>query len=430
MRTIATVTALIALAAASSALAVPAVDVVTVEGIIDPPTAHYIIRGINMAERDGAQALVIRMDTPGGLDKSMRDIIQKILSAQVPVIVYVWPNGARAASAGVFITYASHIAAMAPTTNLGSAHPVAIGPGGAQMDKTMSEKVVNDAAKYIKSIAERRGRNAKWAEEAVRKSVNLTAKEAKAQNVIDYVANSLHDLLRQVDGKSVDLDGKKVTLHTVGAPLNFIGMSPRERFLDFLADPNVAYILLLIAVYGIIFELQNPGAILPGVLGGISLILFLYSFAVLPLNAAGLALIALAIILFLVDAMVPSHGILTAGGIIAFAMGSFMLFETGTPAFRISLQILIAGVLVTSAFFVFLVQTGIRALKRPYVSGPEGMVGVTTVARTDINPEGKVFVEGAWWTAQTYGPPIKKGERVKIVEVRGLKVIVEKEGEP
>jgi len=253
------------------------VYVVTVEGIIDPPTQQYIVRGIDTAEREGAQALVIRMDTPGGLDKSMRVIIQRMFAADVPIVVYVWPNGARAASAGVFITYASHIAAMAPATNLGSAHPVAIGPGGAEkMDKTMSEKIENDAVKYIKSIAEKRGRNAKWAEEAVRKSVNLTAREAKEQHVIEYISDDLRGLLRQIDGRRVKLPGETVTLRTARAPIRFIKMTTRERFLDLLSDPNIALFLMLVAIYGIIAELQNTGAILPGVLGGISLILFLY----------------------------------------------------------------------------------------------------------------------------------------------------------
>lgn len=408
------------------------VYVITFKGSINPASANYIIRGINTAEKDGAQAIVVRLDTPGGLMDSMRDIVQKMLAAEVPVVVYVWPNGARAASAGVFISYASHIAAMVPVSNLGSAHPVAISPGGSQeMDETMSEKIQQDAVKYIKSIAEKRGRNAEWAEEAVRKSVNLTSREAKEQNVIEYISEDLEELLAQIDGTTVDLPSRQITLNTLGAPIEHLDMSKRERFLDLLANPNLAYILLLVAIYGIIAELQNPGVVFPGVVGGISLILFLYSFAILPLNTAGLVLIALGIILLIADAMLPSYGLLTLGGIGTFGLGSFMLFDTGSPEFAISMRILAGGIIATSGFFIFLVRTGVKALKKPFVSGPEGLlVGKVVPARTDINPEGKIFAQGAWWTAYTEGQPIKKDEMVRVVAMRGLKVIVEKESEP
>jgi membrane-bound serine protease (ClpP class) len=400
---------------------------ITVDGAIHPASADYVVRGIGKAEQDNAQALLIKLDTPGGLMDSMRRIVQAELSSDVPVIVYVSPNGARAGSAGVFITIAANIAAMAPVSNIGSAHPVALSPvgGSGGMDRTMEAKVENDAAEYARSIAERRGRNADWAEQAVRKSVNLTANDALKQNVINYIAEDTRDLLRKIDGSKVQFEDGTVTLHTAKAPVRELPMNARETFLGFLANPNVAAILLMMAIYGIIAELSNPGAIFPGVIGGISLILFLYSFSVLPLNAAGLALVVFAIILFIAEVKVPGTGILTFGGIVSLALGLFLVFNTGSPVFRLSLQVIGLLVLFTSAFFILIIQSGLRALKKPFVTGREGMIGRIVEARTDISPVGKVFTEGTLWTAES-DESIKAGEKIKIVDIDGLKLVVRK----
>ena len=418
--------ALAVLSSASVVEAAPAdarpVDVITLKGGIDPASASFIVRAISTAETDGAQALVIRLDTPGGLMDSMEKIVQKELAARVPVVIYVAPSGATAASAGAFITLAAHVAAMAPATNIGSAHPVA-GLGG-KMDKTMTEKVENHAAKYIKSIAQERGRNQEWAELAVRKSINATASEALQKAVIDLIAVSSRDLLKKIDGRTIKTKAGKMTLHTASAPTRALEMNAREQFLHVLSNPNILYILILIAMYGIIFELSNPGAILPGVLGGIALILVLYSAAVLPINVAGIALIVLAAILFIIDLNVPSHGILTGGAIISFALGSFILFDLSSPVFRVSLGVLAGGTLITSLFFMFIVGSGMRALKNPVVSGSQGMIGKFAEVKTDIDPVGQALADGAYWTAVTDGGPIKAGEIVKIVGMEGLRIKV------
>ncbi len=307
--------------------------VIQVEGVIAPSSADYIVSAIKQADRELAEALVIELDTPGGLDLSMRSIIKEMLAAERPIVVYVSPSGARAASAGAFITLAAHVAAMAPGTNIGAAHPVNM---GGQMDKEMNKKVTNDAAAYIRTIAERRGRNVQWAEDAVRKSVSATEKEALKLGIIDLVSEKLDDLLGALDGRAVTTAGNKVILHTKGVEVKRIDMGLRDKVLKVISDPTIAYILLMLGLAGLYFELSTPGAILPGILGGIFLILAFYAFQTLPINYAGLLLILLAIILFIAEVKVTSHGLLAAGGIAAMVLGSIMLIKSSEPFMRIS----------------------------------------------------------------------------------------------
>ncbi len=390
------------------------------KGTINPATARYIIRGIEEAEKSNAQALILQMDTPGGLDASMREIVTRIIASKVPVVVYVAPSGSRAASAGAIIGLSAHVLAMAPATNIGASRPIDIS------GKAVSDKVVNDAAAYARSLAKKRGKSVDWAEKVVRKAISNTAEEAKSLGIADIIAEDEKSLLLQLDGRTIELDGKKVTLKTGNAFVQEIEMNAREKFLQVIADPNVAYILMLIAIYGIIAELNNPGAIFPGAIGGISLILAFYALSVLPINLAGLLLIGLAIAMFITDVFVPSHGALTVGGIVAFGLGSFMLFERGTPAFALSMSVLIAGVVCTSLFFAIIVGTGVRSLRNPVVSGKEGLIGQIAYAKTDINPEGKVFVDGAYWNARTDGEPIHTGNKCKVVDTEGFTLIVKK----
>ena len=403
----------------------PVVYTMQIEGVIEPAVALYVHRAVQVAERNGAQALILLLDTPGGLGDSMDSITKDFLASDVPIVVYVWPPGAKAASAGAIITLAANIAAMSPATNIGAAHPVVL--GGEQPDQVMSKKLENDAAASARKIAEQRGRNVKVAEAFVRKSVSLTENEAKQQNIIDIIAVNQKDLLRQINGRKVKTPGGEVTINTRNAKVVAITPSLRERFLHVVGNPNVAYILMLIAIYGIIFELNNPGSIFPGVVGGIALILALFSFAVLPVNLAGVLLIVLGIALLVTDLFVPGHGILTVGGLIAFVAGSLILFETGSPVFRISVTLVITMAAVTGAFFLFAVGAGIRAQKAKVVTGKEGMMGQLVEARTDIAPKGKVFAEGSWWNAVTDGEPIKKGEMVRITGMEKLLLRVKKE---
>ena len=403
----------------------PLINTIRVEGPISPAMALYVQRGIDIAEDSQAQALIVLLDTPGGLDDSMRSIVKSFFGSSVPIVVYVSPQGARAASAGAIITLASHIAAMSPGTAIGAAHPVAL--GGEQPDETMSEKIAQDAAAYARSIAKRRGRNVDWAEQAVLKSVSVTEEEAKQKNVIDIVAKNLEDLLKQIDGRKVKTVAGEVTINTTNAQVRMIEPNLRERFLHVVGNPNVAYILMLIAIYGIIFELQNPGSVFPGVVGSIALILALFSFAILPVNLAGILLIVFGVALLVTDLFVPGYGIFTVGGLIAFVAGSLILFETGSPVFRISVTLVITMAALTGAFFLFAVGAGIRAQKAKVVTGAEGMIGQVVEARTNIDPKGKVFVEGERWNAIAEGEPIKKGELVRIVGVEKLRLKVRKE---
>ncbi len=401
----------------------PVFDVITVSAAITPPAAEYIIQSINEAAKSGAEGLIIRLDTPGGLDLAMRDIAKEILNAHVPVIVYVAPSGARAASAGVIITVAAHIAAMAPGTNIGAAHPVSLGIGGG-MDKTMSQKVVNDAVAYVRGIAKKRNRNEEWVEKAVRKSESITAEEALRLKVIDFVTTDLNQLLSQMDGREVSLATGKKVLRTKGAVLNDKKMGTRQKILSALSDPNIAYILLLIGLAGLYFEFSTPGVILPGVIGGISLILAFFAMQTLPVNYAGVALILFSIILFIAEIKVISHGILTIGGIISLIIGSLMLFETPDPALRVSWSVLIPAVAITSLFFITVIAIALKAqLKKPQ-GGQEGMVGEEGEAVTDVFEEGNVLIHGEYWSAVS-DVPVAKGSKVRVIRVEHLKVRIE-----
>lgn len=398
--------------------------VITVNGVINPASAEYIGKSIKKANEQKREAIVIELDTPGGLDTSMRDIVKNIIGSEVPVIVYVSPSGARAASAGVFITLAAHVAAMSPGTNIGSAHPVGVGE---KMDKVMSEKVTNDAAAYIKSLAERTGRNSKWAEDAVRKSVSATEEEALKLKIIDFVSNDLNTLLSIIDGKKVKTVMGERILKTAHVNVVREEMSLRHKILNVITDPNVAYMLMLLGFYGLFFELTNPGSIFPGVMGGICLILAFYAFQTLPVNYAGLLLIILAIILFILEIKIISHGVLTIGGVIAMLLGSLMLFESPGPFMKLSLFLILPAVIVTALFFTVVVGLAYRAYKRKPVTGAEGLVGMEGIANTDITKDsGIVLLHGEIWSAYS-DETISKSEKIVVVSLSGLKVKVRKQ---
>ncbi|MCK4361840.1 MAG: nodulation protein NfeD [Dehalococcoidia bacterium] len=400
----------------------PQVDVLRVEGTVNPVLAGYIDRGIGLAEEHGATACIIEMDTPGGLDSAMRDIVKRILEADVPVVVYV-PPGCRAASAGAFITLASHVAAMAPGTGIGAAHPVALGEDG--MDETMEEKVVNDAVAYIISIAEARGRNADWAEAAVRESRSSPASEALELGVIDIVADNLDDLLLQLDGRQVTLlSGEEVTLQTDSAEINYTDMGAIERFLFTIADPNIAYILLSLGMLGIMLELYNPGAIFPGVVGAICLLLSFYSLGMLPVNYTGVLLIVLAFGLFVAEVFITSHGLLALGGIASLTVGSMTLM--GSPYFQINPGVIAGVVIVVSVVCVFVIGAIVRTHRRRQQTGREAMVGMVAVAKTNLDPTGTVFVHGERWQATVDEGKVEPGEEVVITKVEGLRLSVTK----
>ncbi|HEY3248723.1 MAG TPA: nodulation protein NfeD [bacterium] len=396
---------------------------IRVSGVIAPSTARYINRAIRDATEQRAEAVLITLDTPGGLLKSMDDITKGMLNAEVPLIVFISPSGARAASAGVFVTYAANIAAMAPGTHIGAAHPVSVGQGG-QQDKTMIAKITNDAVANIKAIAHRRGRNAEWAERAVRESVSVSDEEAVQLHVVDLIALDVPDLLTKIDGRTVETVTGPTRLATRAAAVRPVEMDATERFLDLLSDPNVGLILMTIAIYGIIIEMGNPGAVLPGVLGGIALILALTSFAILEVNIGGLAMIGLSLLFFIADIKVASHGVLTIGGILAFVMGAVLLTERSLPFLRISVQLAIFIGVMTGAFFLFAVTAGLRAQKVAPRMGEERLAGATGVARTDLAPDGEVYVLGESWSAFAENGRIASGERVQVVSVEGLRLKV------
>ncbi|MGQ0551071.1 MAG: NfeD family protein [Armatimonadota bacterium] len=406
-----------------------AVYSITIDGTIAPSTARFIQRAINEAQAEDAEALVVALDTPGGLLKSTDDITKAILNARVPVIVYIAPRGARAASAGVFITYAAHIAAMAPATHLGAATPVSMGGGERQseQDRTLMTKVTNDAVANIRAMARRRGRNPDWGEKAVREAVSITEEEALKLNVINLIAEDTGDLLRKLDGRTVDTDRGPARLRTAGARVVNRGMDVTERFLALLADPNIGFILMNVGILGIMVELYNPGAILPGVVGGIALILGLASFAILQVNAAGLLLIAFALLLFIADIKVPGHGVLTVGGVIAFIFGAILLTERQAPVLQISLRLIIGVAAVLAGFFLFAVGAGIRAQKGVAHVGGERLAGAVGIARSRLDPEGVVHVQGEMWTAVAVDGPIDDGQPVRVVALDGLRLRVKPE---
>ncbi|MFC2088826.1 nodulation protein NfeD [Calditrichota bacterium] len=388
---------------------------ITIDGVINPVATEFIIQSIEQAEDDGAELLVIEMDTPGGLMESMHLIVKSIMASEVPVAVYVSPSGSRAGSAGVFITFAAHIAAMAPSTNIGSAHPVNLG-GGQDTSQVMTEKIVNDAVAGIRSVAEKRGRNADWAEKSIRESANITEQEALKINVIDYIVPLIDSLLVEVDGKEIELVNGKKILETKNARIVEYHMGWRQRALNVLSNPNIAYILMLIGIYGIFFELYSPGAVLPGVLGGISLILGLYALQTLPVNYAGLLLIILAIVLFLLEIKVPSYGILSIGGVVSLVLGSIMLIDSPLPFLQISWQVIVGAAVTTTAFFLLAIGLALRAQRKKPTTGKEGLLGEKGKAIENINLEGPVELHGEIWNAFA-DQKIKKGQKIEVIEV-------------
>src|SRR5437879_8298317 len=415
--------ALLALAVPASAAPQP-VATIEIEGVISPVTLRLVGLAIDRAQAERAQALVLLLDTPGGLERSMRAIVQRMMNAEVPVVVFVAPTGARAASAGVFITMAGHVAAMAPATNIGAASPVSVGGGGA--DKTMMKKVENDAAAFIRTVAIERGRNADWAEKAVRQAVAVTEREALKLNVIDLVADSLPDLLAKIDGRTIKLPKGTVTLATKGAPVRPIEIGFRDRFLNVITDPNVAYVLMMLGMLGLFFELSNPGVILPGVIGGISLILAFFDFQSLPINYAELLLILFGIVLLVAEIKIVSHGILEFGGMLLMAFGSLMLFDAPEVGFRVSWWVIVPTVGAMAGRFLFVVAAAVRALGRPPATGAEGLAGKTATVRERLGPEGQVMVAGEIWRAVVDGEPLEPGVQVRIVAVDGLTLRVAK----
>lgn len=395
-------------------------NLVRIDGAIGPVPARFIAEQIRAAERESAVCLLIGIDTPGGLDTSMRSMIQDILASRVPVVLYVSPSGARCASAGVFIAMSADVVAMTPGTSIGAAHPVTIGQG--EVDEETMDKLVNDSASYIKSLAAKRGRNQDWAEKAVRESATATAEEALDLGIIDLVAADVDSLLEAIDGYQVDA-AKGGRLGTADAQVKRIRAGFRWRFLGVLSDPNVAYLLLVLGFYGLFFELSNPGSILPGVVGAIFLILAFFSFQMLPINYAGLLLILLALGMFVAEVKVHSAGLLTVGGVVSMFLGSIMLIESPGPFLKISYTVIIPAVLATAAFFLFAVGAGLRAQMRKPTTGKEGLVGERGTAATDIAPSGQVFIHGELWNV-TASEPISKGATVEVVRVLGLNLVV------
>ncbi len=407
----------------SSPLHAQNVIAIKVDGSINPVTAGYIQRALDEAQKTHAECLLIELNTPGGLLKSTRVIVSSMLESPVPIVVYVAPAGAHAGSAGVFITLAAHVAAMAPGTNIGAAHPVSM---QGQIDSVMNEKATNDAAAFIRTIAEKRSRNLEWAEDAVRSSISITESEAMAENIIDTVALNTQDLLNKIDGRSVTLNSAVTTLHTRQATVQELPMTWVEDILDKISDPNVAYILMLLGIYGLFFELYTPGAILPGIIGGICLILAFYAMHTLPLNYAGLAFIVFAIILFLLEIKITSGGLLAIGGTISLLLGSMMLMKPGSPLefAQISTGVIIPAVVLSALFFLFVVGMGLRAQKQKPITGIEGMIGNIGLSLDILDPHGMVQVHGEIWQAESVEGKIKKGEKVQVVAVENLKIRV------
>ena len=397
---------------------------ITVQGVIGPPIAQFIVESLKKATDANAEALLILLDTPGGLDTSMREIIKAIMDAKIPVIVYVYPQGARAASAGSIILLASHIAAMAPGTNSGAAHPVSVGKDE-KPDKVMMKKVVQDAEAYAKSIAKKRGRNVEWAGKAVTQSVSATAEDALTMRVIDVVAVSVDDLLTKIDGRTVEVGDKKVTLKTKGLKPKELEMSFKYRFLATISDPNVAYILMMLGFYGILFEIYSPGAIFPGVIGGICIILAFYAFSAIPISFAGLGLIMLGIIFFILEIKVVSYGALSIAGVISIVLGSVMLVDLPSGWLTISWTSITLVVGVTVLFFLGLLSYAVKAQLSKVRTGMEGLIGEEGTATTDIREKGKVRVHGELWNAKS-DEPIAEGEGVIVTEVKGMTIKVKK----
>ncbi|MDP4172911.1 MAG: nodulation protein NfeD [Bacteroidota bacterium] len=400
--------------------------ILSTNGTINPVSESYLVNNIGKASENRAECVIIKLNTPGGLLSSTRNIVSAILRSPVPIIVYVSPEGAQAASAGVFITLSAHVAAMAQSTNIGAAHPVSL---QGSMDSIMFQKSTNDAAAFIRTISKKRNRNVQWAEDAVRKSLSITENEALKMNVINIISKDLNELLRQINGVEVETTSGKRKIDTEKAQLVYIDMNFRQKFLDIICDPNIAYIFLMLGFYGLIFELYNPGAIFPGVIGAISLILAFYSLNTLPVNYAALLLIILSIVLFILEIKIVSHGLLTIGGVIMLALGSIMLFDTGPipESLSISKEIIFGVVGFTTVFFLFVITLGIKAQHLRTSTGPSSIIGEIAIALSDLNPFGQVSLHGEIWSAENLGSDIiSKGENVEIVNVRDLDLMVRK----
>jgi len=417
---------LVALIGITARAASTTVGVVTIQGAINPVVADYVKRGIDQAEDNYNEACIIQLDTPGGLDTSMRLIIQDIVNARIPVVVYVSPAGARAASAGAYITISAHVAAMAPGTVIGAATPVQIGESGeVEVSDEMKNKIINDAAAYMRGLAENRGRNADWGEQAVREGVSATEQEALELNVIDLVATNLNNLLVEIDGRQVTmLDGREVTLSTAEAAIDDIDMSWGEGFLNAISDPNIAYLLLSLAGLGLLVEISNPGLIFPGVVGAVALLLSFYSLGVLPVNYAGVLLIALAFVLFIAEVFTTTFGLLTGGGVVSLVLGSLILFEGG---FRVSPWLIALVVIVVVGFAAFVIQRVVTAHRRQATTGREELIGKRAVVKVALSPEGTVLHEGELWRAELDGGQAEPGEEVTITKYDGLKLWVTKQ---
>lgn len=414
----------------------PQAVLIEIDGAIGPATAQYFVKASDAADAMGARLIILKLDTPGGLDTAMREIIRRILASDIPVVSYVAPAGARAASAGTYIVYASHVAAMAPATNLGAATPVPV-MGGAPKpsgqpkpdaeapdkapaaEQALERKAVNDAVAYLRSMAERRGRNADWAERAVREGASLSAREAQRQNVIELIADDTADLLRQLQGRRVALGAGSAVIETAGMTIVAIEPDWRQRMLAVLTNPAVAYILLLLGIYGLLLEGYNPGAVLPGVVGAICLLLALYAFQILPVNYAGLALIALGICLIVAEAFVPSVGVLGIGGVVAFVAGSIMLLDTDVPGYEVPIAIIAAIATAAGSLVLLTVTLLLRSRRRRVVTGQEAMVGASAEALEDFEHEGWVRAAGERWRAHS-ARPVRRGEVLRVIAVNGL----------
>ncbi|MDA8405278.1 MAG: nodulation protein NfeD [Deltaproteobacteria bacterium] len=403
----------------------PVVFLLDINGTINPALSDYISKGIEKAEAKKATCVIIRMDTPGGVLSTTKTIIKDMVNAKLPVVVYVAPSGSSAASAGALITVCADIAAMAPGTNIGAAHPVS--GGGQEIDSTMSEKIMNDMTAYIRGIVTSKGRNAEWPEKAIRESVSITAKEALDLKVIDLVADSIPDLLQKLNGRKIEKENHEYVLQTEDAKIERIIPGFRFKILDVIANPNIAYILMMVGGLGIMMELFNPGLIFPGVTGGICLLLSFFALQVLPVSYVGILLIILSVILFILEIKVQSFGLFSVGGIISLTLGSVMLFDSSESAMRVSWSVIVPTVLAVSAFFIFVLGLVIRAWMHKPRTGPQGLVGEVGVAMTDIDPTGKVLVHGEYWNAKSE-IRIPKGETVRVTKVMDLEISVAMHG--
>ena len=405
------------------AIAADHLNLVSVQDSINPGTKDFLERAIKVSAEDQAECLVVLLDTPGGLMTTMRSMVQAIMNAPLPVVVYVYPSGAQAASAGVLITIAADFAAMAPGTNIGAAHPVS--GTGEDIPKTMNEKVMNDFLAFSRSVANERGRNADWVAKAIRESASITAAEAVANNVIDAVATDLDDLINQIDGYHVERKGFSKVLQVKGLARRTLTPEWQDQILRIIADPSIAYLLLMIGLAGLYFELSHPGTIFPGVIGGISLVAAAYALQKLPVNYAGFLFILLAVVFFILEIKVTSYGLLSLAGVLSLVVGSLMLFRVPGEIGRLSLSVLVPTVGVISAFFVTVATLAFRAQIRKPTTGKEGLVGTVGETRTDLNPEGKIFVEGELWNAYA-DEPIPRGTKVRVMEIEDLKLKVQR----